>query len=66
MTDKLNATLIEDRDTPGQYRVEAENDDGGMEIAVFSGPNALDRAIIFAGGGEYYDGWCDPQGLAGY
>jgi hypothetical protein len=56
------ATLIEDRDTPGQYRVEAEVEDGGMEVAIFSGPNALDRAVVFAGG-AYYDGWNDPQGL---
>jgi hypothetical protein len=59
------ATLIEDRNAPGVYRVEAEVDDGGMEVAIFSGPNALDRAIIFAGG-EYYEGWNDPQALAGY
>jgi hypothetical protein len=61
----MHATLIEDRDTPGQYRVEAEDEDGGMEVSVFSGPNALDRAITFARG-EYYAGWNDPHGLAGY
>lgn len=58
------ATLIEDRKVPGQFRVEAEVDDGGMEVAVFSGPNAKDRAIIFAGG-EYYDGWMDPEDHGG-
>lgn len=59
------ATLFEDRNTPDNFRVEAEVEDGGMEVAVFSGPNALDRAISFAGG-NYYEGWNDPQALAGY
>jgi hypothetical protein len=60
------ATLFEDRKTPGQFRVEAEDEDGGMEVAIFAGPNALDRAIIFAGGGAYYTEWSDPHALAGY
>lgn len=55
------AELIEDRDVPGQFRVEAIIDDGAVEVAVFSGPNALDRAIAFAGG-DYYEGWADPEG----
>jgi ribosomal protein L37E len=62
--EKTIATLVEDRDTAGQYRVEAEDDDGGMEVSIFAGPGALDRAIFFAS--EYHDGWNDPQGLAGY
>lgn len=61
---KTVATLVEDKDVPGQYRVEAEENDGGMQVAIFSGPGALDCAIFFAG--NYYDGWNDPQGLAGY
>ena len=55
------ATLFEDRKVSGQYRVEAQDDDGGMEVAVFDGPNALDRAIIFAS--EYYGKWNDAHGL---
>ena len=53
------------RNDPRSYRVEAVDGDGGCEVAIFSGPNALDRAIVFAGGG-YYDAWADPDGLAGY
>ncbi len=37
----------------------------GDEVAVFTGPNALDRAIHFAGS-DYYDRWADPEALAGY
>lgn len=57
----VRAELIEDRKVPGQFRVEANDDDGGCEVAIFCGPNALDRAIAFAGG-SYYDGWDDPEG----
>ena len=59
------AKLTQDKDNPTQYRVEAIDEDGGCEVAIFSGPSALERAITFAGGG-YYEGWADPQGLAGY
>jgi hypothetical protein len=62
---KSLATLIQDKDEPQSYRVEAVIEDGGCEVSIFSGPNALDRAIAFAGG-NYYDGWADPQGLAGH
>ncbi len=62
----MTAELIEDRKVPGQFRVEAQDDDGGCEVAIFSGPNALDRAIAFAGASGYYDAWGDPDGLAGY
>jgi hypothetical protein len=61
----MKATLIKDKHNTNDYRVEAIDDDGGCEVAIFSGPNALDRAIVFAGG-SYYDGWNEPQGLAGY
>jgi hypothetical protein len=57
------ATLIQDKNDQHNYRVEAIVDDGGCEVAIFSGPNALDRAIIFAGG-SYYDAWEDPSDLA--
>jgi hypothetical protein len=52
----LKAELVQDKNDPNVYRVEAVDDDGGCEVAIFSGPNALDRAIIFAGG-SYYDAW---------
>lgn len=57
------AELMEDAAQPGSYRVEAIDDDGGCQLAVFSGPDALARAIFFAGG-EYYESWSDPQNLA--
>ena len=61
----MEATLVQDKNDPNSYRVEAFTDDGGCEVALFSGPNALDRAIAFAGG-NYYEKWSDPQALAGY
>jgi len=61
----MKATIIADQKESGVFRVEAIDNDGGCEVAVFSGPNALDRAIAFAGG-SYYDGWSDPDGVAGY
>lgn len=60
----MAAELIQDKNDAGTYRVEAIIDDGAVEVALFSGPNALDRAIAFAG--NYYDSWGDPQGLVGY
>ncbi len=64
----LTATLVAERNDPTAFRVEAIDDDGGCEVAVFSGPNALDRAIAFAAAPDgYYEGrWNDPNGLAGY
>lgn len=59
------ATLIQDRNDPTAFRVESVDEDGACEVAIFSGPYALDRAVIFAGGGSYYDGWADPDALAG-
>jgi len=55
------AEMIEDKEQPGVFRVEAIIEDGAVEVAIFSGPNAKERAIFFAGG-SYYDGWDDPQG----
>jgi hypothetical protein len=42
------ARVFEDRQYPGVWRVEWFDDDGGSELAIFSGPNARERAIIFA------------------
>lgn len=61
----MKAELVQDKDDQRVYRVEAIDNDGGCEVALFSGPNALDRAIAFAGS-DYYEGWSDPTGLAGY
>jgi len=39
------AKVFEDRLSPGDWRVEWEDDDGGVEVTIFSGPDARDRAI---------------------
>jgi len=44
----MKAELFEDRETPGDWRVEREDDDGSIEVAIFSGPNARERAIRYA------------------
>ena len=40
--------VFEDREWPGDWRVEWVDDDGGIEVAIFSGPNARDRALRYA------------------
>lgn len=62
----MEAELIEDKNVPGQYRVEAIDADGGCEVAIFAGPNALDRAVAFAGASGYYDVWADRTAILGY
>jgi hypothetical protein len=42
------AFLFEDRQTPGDWHVQWTDDEGGFEMAIFSGPRARERAIIFA------------------
>jgi hypothetical protein len=42
------ANVFEDRLTPGDWRVECEDDDGGVEVTIFSGPDAHDRATQYA------------------
>jgi len=41
------AKVFEDRQWRGDWRVEWM-DDGGCEVAIFSGPNARERAIRYA------------------
>jgi hypothetical protein len=43
----LRAKVFEDRITHGEWRVEKTDDDGGIEVAVFGGPNARWRAIRY-------------------
>jgi hypothetical protein len=33
---------------PGDWRVVWEDDDGGIEVTIFSGPDARERAIQYA------------------
>ena len=42
------AFLFEDRQTPGDWHVQWTANDGGFEMAIFSGPRAHERAIMFA------------------
>ena len=42
------AFLFEDRQTLGDWHVQWTADDGGFEMAIFSGPRAHERAIMFA------------------
>jgi hypothetical protein len=37
--------VFEDRQSPGDRRVEWFDDNGSYEVAVFAGPNALERAF---------------------
>ncbi len=43
----MKAELIEDKNIAGQYRVEAIDNDGGCEVAIFAGPRAFERAAAF-------------------
>lgn len=60
----LQCELKDDPDRPDIYFVKAMDDPA--EVATFSGPDSLGRAIAFAGGGKYYSGWADPGALAGH
>jgi hypothetical protein len=42
------AKVFEDRLYPGDWRVEWVDDDGGVEVAIFAGPNARERAMRYA------------------
>jgi hypothetical protein len=42
------AKVFEDRLVPGDWRVECEDDDGGVEVTIFSGPDARERAFQYA------------------
>lgn len=42
------ATVVADSAEPNATRVEAIDEDGGIEVAVFSGPEAYARALAFA------------------
>ena len=42
------AKVFEDRETPGQWRVEWFDDDGGCEVELFVGPTARRHALRYA------------------
>jgi hypothetical protein len=43
------AKVFEDRISPGEWRVEKIDKDGGIEVAIFAGPHARSRAFEYAG-----------------
>jgi hypothetical protein len=42
------AKAFEDRETPGQWRVEWFDDDGRCELEIFTGPTARRQALRYA------------------
>jgi hypothetical protein len=42
------AYVFEDRQSPDDWHVQWTDDDGGIEVAIFSGPRARERAIQYA------------------
>jgi hypothetical protein len=46
--DNFRAKLFRDREHTGDWRVEKMDEDGGSEIAIFSGPGARERSIRYA------------------
>lgn len=50
----LKAEVARDKLRPNDWRVEKIGSDGDVEVAIFSGPKARDRAVRFADA-EYRD-----------
>ena len=42
------AYVFEDRKSPGDWRIEWINDEGDIEVAIFAGPKARERALRYA------------------
>ena len=64
--DDLRAKVFEDRETPGNWRVEKMDQDGGYEVVkVFTGTRARQSAIRFAEEkfGDYDEIWLKPYWL---
>ena len=53
----MKAQLMRDKSDPNVWRVEAIDDDGGCEVAIFSGPRARERATAFAN--NFYLTWAE-------
>ena len=47
--DDLRAKVFRDREHEGDWRVEKMDAEGGIEVAIFSGGDARQRAISYAG-----------------
>lgn len=54
MNTKNFASIVRDSMDRNAWRVERIDDDGGVEIAIFAGPHAKDRALRY--GDKEYDG----------
>jgi hypothetical protein len=48
IADDFRAKVFRDREHSGNWRVEKMDDDGGFEVAIFSGEDARQRAIRYA------------------
>lgn len=60
----MTIAILKKSELGAYYMVVTEAEDGSyIDFAYFSGPDALDRAIVFAGS-DWYDGWADPENLA--
>jgi hypothetical protein len=44
----MHYEVVESRQYPGHWHVEAIDSDGRIFVSVFSGPNAMDRALEYA------------------
>lgn len=54
MTQRV-AELFPDEGSEGDIRVECLGEDGEIEVSIFSGPRAMERAMAFAN--SYYEDW---------
>ena len=45
MSETEPAAVFEDRETPGDWRVEKFDEDGSCEVRVFTGPDARQQAL---------------------
>jgi hypothetical protein len=48
LDDYLRAKVFRDGTTPGDWWVECEVENGAIEVTIFSGPNARERASRYA------------------
>ena len=56
------AAVFEDRETPGDWRVEKFDEDGSCEVRVLTGPDARQQALDYTREryGTYVEKWPEP------
>ena len=59
--DDFRAKVFRDRKHTEDWRVEKMDEDGSSEIAIFSGPDARERAIRYADGAALRRTWPSPD-----